>query len=98
MFAVELQRTDTNFTEIFDEVLTQLGERAQQTAIERYNLKQQQIAEKSNVLQIGEGRRVTDADLIADKMRLWAFVDMMIQSKTLVKRANGTLGSKSVFG
>ena len=63
MFAVELQRTDTNFREIFDEVLTQLGERAQQTAIERYNLKQQQIAEKSNVLQVDEGRRVTDATM-----------------------------------
>ena len=32
-----------------------------------------------------------------DELQLWALVDMMVQSKTIVKRRNGELGSKGTF-
>lgn len=32
-----------------------------------------------------------------EELQLWALVDMMVQSKTIVKKRNGELGSKGTF-
>jgi hypothetical protein len=33
-----------------------------------------------------------------DELQLWALIDMMVQSKTIVKKESGELGSKGSFG
>ena len=33
-----------------------------------------------------------------EELQLWALIDLMVQSKTIIKRANGDLGSKSTLG
>lgn len=42
-------------------------------------------------------RGKTSKGKTTEQLQLWACVDMMIQSKTIVKRKNKTLGSNSIF-
>lgn len=78
-------KTWNRFVELFDNTLSVSGQSFQ--------------AEQNDYFRNYEG----DKNLIknhyrAAKLRLWAFVDMTVQSKTLTKKKNGTLGFESIFG
>jgi hypothetical protein len=97
LFAVELARPDyTRFTLLFDQVLTIAGDRIHAEARKKA-LENAKTAETK----AGDDVKVENDDLLAGKSpeekQLWALVDMMVQSKTLVKRASGDLGSKGTF-
>lgn len=97
LFAEELARPDyIRFTVLFDQVLTIAGNRIHAEARKKA-LEDAKTAETK----AGDDVKVENDDLLAGKSpeekQLWALVDMMVQSKTLVKRASGDLGSKGTF-
>jgi ribosomal protein L13 len=97
LFAEELSKPDRiRFTGLFDQVLTIAGDRVhaevKKKALENAN---------THGTKTGDEVEEQNDDLMAGKSpeekHLWALVDMMVQSKTLVKRASGDLGSKGTF-
>lgn len=74
---------EPNFLGLFDACLIDLGDRVKALAAE----------EAENANQNGSVSPKTDLQL-----QLWALVDMMVQSKILIKRANGKWGSEGSFG
>jgi hypothetical protein len=97
LFEEELAKPDpTRFTDLFDKVLAISGDRVQGDA--RKNAIENPNPVESNDDQEG---KEPNGDLMMGKSpeqkQLWALVDMMVQSKTLVKRASGNLGIKGTF-
>lgn len=97
LFEEELAKPDpTRFTDLFDEVLVTIGYGVQREA--RKNAQESLKPVESND---DQEAKESDGDLMTGKSpeekRLWALVDMMVQSKTIVKRASGDLGSKGTF-
>lgn len=97
------------FTDLFDKTLMKIGDEVQSQAKKKY-FEDQAAEEAENVKGASnEGSEESDeggdADDDTQKIRtkspqeqqLWALVDMMVQTKTIVKRANGDLGSKGTF-
>jgi hypothetical protein len=95
------------FTDIFDQTLIIVGDRvklqAQQNALK---LQEAEAAEKDDADK-DESSLTPPQDAAApevapektqDQMQLWALIDMMVQSKTIVKKESGELGSKGTFG
>lgn len=100
LFEEELAKPNpTRFTDLFDKVLAISGDRVQGEA--RKNALENPKPVDSHD-DYGQEAEESDGDLMMGKspeeMQLWALVDMMVQSKTLVKRAFGDLGSKGTFG
>ena len=97
LFAEKLAKPDQmRFTGLFDQVLTITGDRihaqARKKALERASIVG---TEAGNDVKIENDDFLTGKSL--EEKQLWALVDMMVQSKTLVKRASGDLGSKGTF-
>ena len=101
LFAEELAKPNghpNRFTELFDSVLMITGERVQneaKTNAAQESNRQQPVeikmdAEISEVVYISREKSTAE-------LQLWAFIDMMVQSKTLVKKAMGELGSAGSF-
>lgn len=83
-----------HFSDLFDQALIAVGDRvkeeAQQAAVEA-----QEYQESDNV---GEpNTKVNESENSSQQWQLWALVDMMVQSKTIVKRDTGELGSRGTF-
>lgn len=97
IFALELEKKNTTFINLFEKVLNRMGSQVQENAIAQHKLNQQQIAERKTP-QTDKELQLSNTLLEGNRYQLWAFVDMMVQSKTLIKKANGTLGHKSIFG
>jgi hypothetical protein len=98
LFEEELAKPDpTRFTDLFDKVLVTTGDRVQGEA-RKNALENPKLAESDDD---DQEAKESDGDLMmgksAEEKQLWALVDMMVQSKTLVKRAFGDLGSKGTF-
>ena len=89
------------FARLFDMCLTAVGEEVQSkaaAAAAAAALEQQQeqvinTTEKDG----GEGGDIIERLKSPEELQLWALIDMMVQSKTLVKRFMGSLGSKGEF-
>ncbi|KAL3917483.1 MAG: hypothetical protein SGARI_007701 [Bacillariaceae sp.] len=98
------------FSALFDKMLTQMGDEIQLAAKKKFFEEQQQEAEESDVDGVVEATKASEtADESTpeedaeervkspEELQLWALVDMMVQSKTIVKQRRGTLGSKGTF-
>lgn len=70
------------FSDLFDRTLIEVGDRVRKEALEKLEQKQNNEGV--------EGKT-------AEELQVWALVDMMVQSKTMVKRANGELGNGGTF-
>lgn len=70
------------FANLFDQTVIQVGDRVRKEALEK--LEQAQNDEPI------QGKT-------PEEWQVWALIDMMVQSKTLVKRANGELGNSGSF-
>jgi hypothetical protein len=85
------------FTSLFSLVLVSVGNRVQEEAQQRQMMLQDppsSVADDTESLS-SSTTISTPSDL---NFQLWALVDMMVQSKTLVKRARGELGKDGSFG
>jgi len=95
------------FSDLFDQVLVIVGDRvkyrAQKVAIEQQQQQEHQ-ADDDSTKNIKDDESEKDSNNMMgrnktkEEKQLWALVDMMVQSKTIVKRASGELGSKGSFG
>mmetsp|Transcript_129909 Transcript_129909/g.193382 ORF Transcript_129909/g.193382 Transcript_129909/m.193382 type:complete len:186 (+) Transcript_129909:139-696(+) len=101
------------FTGLFDMILVKVGDEIQMEAKKKYFEKQAEEKEleveeneKEVVVEEAESAAANADDPQAKKglqfkspeeFQLWALVDMMVQSKTIVKKSNGELGSKGTF-
>jgi hypothetical protein len=91
------------FCNLFDSTLTKVGDQVQTYAKKKFFEQQQQEevqnddwTEKDAVIEVsnGDGEQRLKSP---EELQLWALVDMMVQSKTIVKKRNGELGSKGAF-
>ena len=99
------------FTDLFDKTLIQFGEKVQNEAKKKYFEDQEKAAlargPEETVLDGGGSESIaaptedSPTPVIREKtpeeLQLWALVDMMVQSKTIVKKHSGKLGSKGSF-
>ncbi|KAG7350849.1 hypothetical protein IV203_010209 [Nitzschia inconspicua] len=91
------------FSNLFDLVLTQVGDQVQMQAKKKFFEQQQQQQQQPEDTFVSEEDgevAVEDGELrikSPEELQLWALVDMMVQSKTIVKKRNGELGSKGTF-
>eukprot|EP00542_Grammatophora_oceanica_P018197 CAMPEP_0194049202 /NCGR_PEP_ID=MMETSP0009_2-20130614/29998_1 /TAXON_ID=210454 /ORGANISM="Grammatophora oceanica, Strain CCMP 410" /LENGTH=154 /DNA_ID=CAMNT_0038695297 /DNA_START=220 /DNA_END=685 /DNA_ORIENTATION=- len=105
MFDEELAKPNggpQRFTELFDSVLIIVGERVQGEARKRALEAQAQLtaspaAASTDDKTAEEKSDYTTAGKSPDELQLWALVDMMVQTKTIVKKANGRLGNEGTF-
>jgi hypothetical protein len=81
------------FAALFDKALTQVGDEVQMEA-KRKLLREQQRDDDDVESAVEEGELRLKSP---EELQLWALVDMMVQSKTIVKKRNGQLGSKGTF-
>ena len=101
LFAEELAKPNGyphRFTELFDSVLMITGERVQNEA--RINAAQESGPQQPVAIELDVD--ITEVVYVpreksAAELQLWAFIDMMVQTKTLVKKAMGELGSSGSF-
>lgn len=110
LFHEQLDRpngTPNRFTDLFDQTLIVLGDELQAEAKKKFFKDQAAAQDKEGEDKEGEDEK---AELVEpnedypkprektpEELRLWALVDMMVQSKTIVKKINGELGSKGNF-
>jgi hypothetical protein len=98
------------FSFLFDQTLTRVGEQVQMEAKKKFFEAQAAQEEKEGATENDDGDddddRLVDGDddsvpkpkeKTPDELQLWALVDMLVQSKTIVKRNNRELGSKGTF-
>ena len=81
------------FADLFDAVLMVVGDRVQMAAKKRALEAGPQSPEEAD----DEATRIDFMQRSADERQLWALVDLMVQTKTLVKKASGTLGNNGNF-
>jgi hypothetical protein len=109
---LETQEKDSasRFCDLFDMVLIQVGDQVQMEAKKSFfenSVATQGDEDKDKEILVGgdnddgDGPR-TEADegsrvKSKEELQLWGLIDMMVQSKTIVKRHNGELGSKGAF-
>jgi hypothetical protein len=77
------------FADLFDAVLAIVGDRVQSSAKLRASETHKQNTEEDSTLDF--------MSRSYDERQLWALVDLMVQSKTIVKKAAGTLGNNGSF-
>ena len=80
---------------LFNLVLISVGNRVQKEAQQRALQESPPPSDDGSVSMATDASSSTDA---ASSSQLWALVDMMVQSKTIVKRARGELGKEGSFG
>ena len=96
IFETELSKPNgapKRFTDLFDAVLMVVGDRVQMEAQKRALEAGPPTPEEAEE----EVTRVNFMERSADERQLWALVDLMVQTKTLVKKASGTLGNNGSF-
>jgi len=92
------------FSNLFNQVLMIVGDRvkmtAQRQAIEMEAAQKDEESENDSKANQEEESPESSSGLnvkTAEQKQLWALVDMMVQSKTIVKTKNGELGSQGTF-
>jgi hypothetical protein len=95
------------FTDLFDQTLIIVGDRvkeqAQQKAIQLQleTAAAQDKVDESSLTPPDKDAATEESSPEAmhdEGIQLWALVDMMVQSKTIIKKESGELGSKGAFG
>lgn len=91
------------FAVLFERVLTQVGEQVQREAREKYseraaasaeeengddNLDTESVSEKDESTETGSTPDDKPVEKSPEELKLWALVDMMVQSKTAIKKQN----------
>lgn len=102
VFAEELAKVDSSkrFAFLFDQVLAVVGDRVQVKAKKRAMEQQEINNEEESEDAVDDSDEEGDflgMGKSAEEKQLWALVDMMVQSKTLAKKAFGELGSKGTL-
>jgi hypothetical protein len=97
----QLNGTPNRFTDLFDQTLIVLGDELQAEAKKKFFNDQAAAQdkgedEKAELVEPNEGNS-KPREKTPEELRLWALVDMMVQSKTIIKKVNGELGSKGTF-
>ena len=92
------------FTDLFDKVLIEVGDQVQNEAKKKFfeDEAAAAAAQKSDPKEsssAGEDESLLPTERIKspEELQLWALVDMMVQTKTIVKKVNGELGSQGTF-
>jgi hypothetical protein len=95
------------FIDLFNQTLIIVGDRVKREAQQKFlKLQEAEAAEKDDV-DNDESSLTPPPDEAApdvprektpDELQLWALIDMMVQSKTIVKKESGELGNKGTFG
>jgi hypothetical protein len=86
------------FAKLFQVSLDNVGERVQTAAREKALERQEAEAGTDREEEGSEdGDDVVERLKSEEELQLWALIDMMVQSKTAVKLAMGSLGSKGSF-
>ena len=98
------------FSDLFDAVLAEVGDEIQREAKRKFFEAQEANQTEEKEVAPSDEESASDDDSGGNKdkggelklktpeeLQLWALVDMMVQSKTIVKTANGELGSKGNF-
>ena len=103
LFAEELAKPNgypDRFTQLFDSVLMIAGQRVQNEA----KIKAEQQTKEQEPAGFVEDLDYTDTETAyvpreksPAELQLWAFIDMMVQTKTLAKKAKGELGNQGSF-
>ncbi|KAL7453969.1 hypothetical protein ACHAWC_005593 [Mediolabrus comicus] len=109
--SIEEEREAPRFAQLFQYSLDNVGELVQSAAREKAELLNS--SNDSNDGDNGSSSRTEEADAkqqeesststtegrvkSEEELQLWALIDMMVQSKTMVKMYMGSLGSKGVF-
>ncbi len=107
--SIEGEREAPRFAQLFQYSLDNVGELVQCAAREKAELLNNSSSNDDN----GSSSRTEEADAkqqeerststtegrvkSEEELQLWALIDMMVQSKTMVKMYMGSLGSKGVF-
>mmetsp|Transcript_17498 Transcript_17498/g.22993 ORF Transcript_17498/g.22993 Transcript_17498/m.22993 type:complete len:210 (-) Transcript_17498:905-1534(-) len=97
LFAEELAKPNgfpKQFTDAFGTALETVGTQVQAIAAEKAMEKEKNKKQNDDEEDSSEQGKIGTAP---EDRQLWALVDMMVQSKTLVKKASGELGSKGSF-
>ena len=91
------------FTDLFDKILIEVGDEVQNEAKKKF-FEDQATAAPAVEATADNNDQPEDEDMgpprrekTPTEMQLWALVDMMVQTKTIVKRENGELGNKGTF-
>lgn len=95
IFQTELAKPNgapKHFSDLFDFTLVIVGDRVKAEAQE--NAERLQSMETTETV---SDEKSTTSQGFPEQRQLWSLVDMMVQSKTIVKRASGDLGSKGSF-
>ncbi len=96
VFAKELAKADCRrFSVLFDQVLAVVGDRVQLAATKKA-LQESQEKEGSRDEENEDGDYM-GMGKSPEERQLWALVDMMVQSKTISKKAFGELGNKGTM-
>mmetsp|Transcript_4575 Transcript_4575/g.6755 ORF Transcript_4575/g.6755 Transcript_4575/m.6755 type:complete len:208 (+) Transcript_4575:116-739(+) len=97
LFAEELAKPNgfpKQFTDTFGTALETVGTQVQAIAAEKAMEKEKNKEQNDDDEDSSKQGKIGTAP---EDRQLWALVDMMVQSKTLVKKASGELGSKGSF-
>lgn len=95
VFAEALARPNgapKRFSDLFDQTLISVGDEVRGKAIAKA-LQLQESAEPAD----DTTTNTTPAEKSVEELQVWALVDMMVQSKTIVKKSSGDLGNKGTF-
>lgn len=89
------------FSNLFGKVLIDVGDRVRGEAMQKA-LQKQQSTEPNEQQQLNDDDAHLSSTGVRQKtteeLQVWALIDMMVQSKTIIKKANGQLGSEGAFG
>lgn len=86
-----------HFSDLFDYALVIVGDRVKLEAQEHALKIQEQMASDNKDEETEDSEDASTQPAFPQQRQLWALIDMMVQSKTIVKRASGELGSKGTF-
>ena len=104
----EEEREVPRFAELFQYSLDNVGELVQCAAREKAELlnnsdnsNNDENGSSSSIEEANQEENSTSTEVSRvkseEELQLWALIDMMVQSKTMVKMYMGSLGSKGVF-
>lgn len=92
------------FIDLFDQTIIIVGDRVKLQAQQKFLKLQEaeQAARKDNdesslTAPQDEAAPEVPPEKTPDELQLWALIDMMVQSKTIVKKESGELGNKGTF-
>ena len=89
----------SRFSHLFDQTLIVVGDRVKLQAQQKALQLQQEDKTAQDEFEDDALEDITPAKAVKteEEQQLWALIDMMVQSKTIVKRESGELGNNGTF-